>query len=92
VRKEKFLMSEQDMTDLVYICDAYDAINTALFGEKLTLGFHEGNFGALSRIFDLIQRNVPKNLQSDDYETMYNILKNTSIPPEERAKMLLSNH
>lgn len=84
-------MSEQDMTDLVYICDAYDAINTALFGDKLILGFHEGNFGALSRAFDLIKRNVPENLKADDCEIMYTILRDTSIPPEERAKMLLTS-
>lgn len=40
------MLSEQDMTDLICIYDAYNAINTALFGELMVFGLNEGNFGA----------------------------------------------
>ena len=85
----KMMISRQDMTDLVYVYDAYIMINKALFGDTVLLGFYEGNFGAISRIFNVIERNVADGLKKDDYKTTWEILDNTSMPPEERARRLL---
>lgn len=81
------MISVKDMADLVY--DAYITINRALFGDAVLLGFHEGNFGTISRIFNVIERNVADELKKDDYKATWEILDDTSISPEERAKRLL---
>ena len=81
------MISLKDMTELVY--DAYITINRALFGEAVFLGFHEGNFGAISRIFNVIERNVIEELKKDDYKKTWDILDDFSLKPEERAKKLL---
>lgn len=83
------MISVKDMTDLVYVYDAYIAINKVLFGDAMLLGFHEGNFGTISRIFNVMERNVADELKKDDYKATWEILDDTSIPPEERAKKLL---
>ena len=70
----KMMISRQDMTDLVYVYDAYITINKALFGDTVLLGFYEGNFGAISRIFNVIERNVADGLKKDDYKTTWEIL------------------
>ena len=77
------------MTDLVHVYDAYIAINKALFGEAVFLGFNEGNFGAISRIFNVIERNVDDGLKKDDYKRTWKILDDFSLESEERAKRLL---
>ena len=83
------MISVKDMADLVYVYDAYITINKALFGDAMLLGFHEGNFGTISRIFNVIERNVADGLKKDDYKATWEIPDDTSIPPEERAKKLL---
>lgn len=83
------MMSVKDMADLVYVYDAYIKINKALFGDAVLLGFYEGNFGAISRIFNVIERNVTDRLKKDDYKETWEILDNTLMSPEERAKRLL---
>ncbi len=83
------MISLKDMIDLVYVYDAYITINRALFGEAVFLGFHEGNFGAISRIFNVIERNVIEELKKDDYKKTWDILDDFSLKPEERAKKLL---
>ncbi|MCI9077373.1 MAG: hypothetical protein HFH68_00425 [Lachnospiraceae bacterium] len=83
------MISVKDMTDLVHVYDAYIAINKALFGEAVFLGFNEGNFGAISRIFNVIERNVDDGLKKDDYKRTWKILDDFSLESEERAKRLL---
>ena len=83
------MISVNDMAGLVYVYDAYITINKALFGDAMLLGFHEGNFGTISRIFNVIERNVSDGLKKDDYKATWEILDNTSMPPEDRAKRLL---
>ena len=83
------MISVKDMADLVYVYDAYITINKALFGDAMLLGFHEGNFGTISRIFNVIERNVADVLKKDDYKATWEILDNTSMSPEDRAKKLL---
>ena len=84
------MISIRDMTDLIYIYDACDSLNTTLLGVELMVGFHEGVLGALSRIHTVIERNAAEELKKNDYKEVWNIVDNTSIPPEERAKMLLT--
>ena len=83
------MISVKDMADFVYVYDAYITINKALFGDAMLLGFHEGNFGTISRIFNVIEQNVADGLKKDDYKATWEILDNTSMPPEDRAKKLL---
>lgn len=83
------MISVQDMTDLLYIHDAYDNLNINLFGVELVIGYHEGNLGALNRIHTLIERNAAEELKKNDYKEVWEIAENTSITPEERARMLL---
>lgn len=83
------MISVKDMAGLVYVYDAYITINKALFGDAMLLGFHEGNFGTISRIFNVIEQNVADGLKKDDYKVTWEILDNTSMPPEDRAKKLL---
>ena len=82
------MISVNDMAGLVYVYDAYITINKALFGEAVFLGFHEGNFGAISRIFNVIERNVIEELKKDDYKKTWDILDDFSLKPEERVKKL----
>ena len=83
------MISVKDMADLVYVYDAYITINKALFGDAMLLGFHEGNFGTISRIFNVIERNVADELKKDDYRVTWEILDDFSLQPEERARRLL---
>ncbi len=83
------MISVKDMADLVYVYDAYITINKALFGDAMLLGFHEGNFGTISRIFNVIERNVADELKKDDYRVTWEILDDFSLKPEERARRLL---
>lgn len=82
-------MSIKDMTDMIYVYDAYVSINKVLFGGAVFLAFYEGNFGAISRIFNVIERNVIEELKQDDYKATWEILDGVSLKPEERAKRLL---
>ena len=82
------MISLKDMTDLVYVYDAYITINKTLFGDTVLLGFNEGNFGATSRIFNVIERNVIEELKKDDYKKTWDILDDFSLKPEERVKKL----
>lgn len=83
------MIDEQDMTDLIYIYDAYNVINKALFGSEMALGFNEGNFGTLSRVSRVIERNAAEELKKNDGDELCEILQDTSRTPEERAKLLL---
>lgn len=83
------MLSIKDMTDMVYAYDAYIAINKALFGEEFYLGFYEGNWGALGRIFNVIERNVVDELKKDDFKEAKAILDSSSLTPEDRATKLL---
>lgn len=83
-REEKRL-SMSDMTELIRIHDAYKALNSALFGGELALGFDSGYIGALGRIYKVIDDNIPRSMKSASTE----ILGDTSIEPEQRAEMLL---
>ncbi len=81
-------MNVQDMADLIYIRDAYRAMNKLLHGEEIAFGFHEGCIGALGRVCRVIGKNVSPKWKKDDNGAM-EILDDTSLTPETRAEMLL---
>lgn len=83
-REEKRL-SISDMTELIWIHDTYKALNSALLGGELSLGFDSGYIGALGRIYKVIDDNIPRSMKAASIE----ILGDISIEPEQRAKMLL---
>lgn len=81
--------SVEDMTELIYIHDAYKALNKSVLGEEMILGFHEGILGTLGRIYKVIGNHVSEELNEGDYPKEHEILADTSLEPEERAKQLL---
>lgn len=81
-------LSLQDMTDLIRIHDAYKALNMALFGGEMSLMYYEGYMGALGRIYEVIDNHVLESMKPVSTE----ILANTSMEPEKRAKMLLQGN
>lgn len=81
-------MDIQDMSDLIYVRDAYKEMNKSLHGEEMVLGFHEGYLGALGRVFRVIERNISGKWKKDDDSAM-RILDAISLSPEERTRLLL---
>lgn len=86
--REKNRLSINDMAELIRIHDTYKALNSVLFGGEMVLGFDSGYIGALGRIYKVIDDNIPDNMKSASTE----ILAETSIQPEIRAKMLLQGN
>lgn len=83
-------MDLQDMTDLIFVRDAYKAMNKSLHGEEMAFGFHEGYLGAMGRIFRVIEQNMPEKWRQDDNNAI-RILDAISLHPEERARLLLAD-
>lgn len=83
------MTSVQDMTELLYINDAYYRLNATLLGEETAISFREGNLGALSRVHNIIERNAIDEFKQNDYKGVWIIADDTSKTPEERAKILL---
>lgn len=82
-------MTIQDMTDLIQVHDAYKELNTSLHGDFTAYAFDEGIFGKMSRIYPVITRHFLPKYQEDDMCDGEKILADTSIEPEERAKLLM---
>ncbi len=89
--KEQAGIGLEDMTHLIYIMDAYRKLNIAFCGEEMMLGFDEGCIGALSRIYKVIANNVCKEMRENDFAGEDEVLLDTSLTPEERARRLLGN-
>ena len=83
-------MDLQDMADLIYARDAYKDMNKSLHGAEMALAFHEGQLGALGRVFRVIDRNVSEKWKKDDSGVMQ-ILDAITLTPEERAGLLLED-
>lgn len=81
-------LSVEDMTQLIYILDAYKSLNKSLLGEETTLGFHEGILGTLGRIYKIIGNHIPEEMRMGEYLEQDEILSDLSLEPEERAKRL----
>ena len=83
------MLNVKDMTDLLYIHDACDKLNTAMLGKETFLGYHQGILGALSRVHGVIERNAREELKKNDYKRVWEIAQDTSLTMEQRAEMLL---
>ena len=64
-------------------------MNTSLHGDFTAYAFDEGLFGKMSRVFPVITRHFLPRYQEDDIYEGEKILADTSIEPEERARMLM---
>lgn len=82
-------MSVEDMTHLICIMDAYLQLSITLFGQEMMLGFDEGCIGSLSRIYKVIAHNVCAEMRENDFAKEDEVLLDTSLTAEERAKKLL---
>ena len=87
--KEPVSMDLEDMVHLVYIMDAYRKLNITCCGEEIMMGFDEGCIGALSRVYKVIAHNVCAEMRENDFAKEDEVLLDTSLTPEERAKKLL---
>lgn len=56
----------------------------------MLLGFEEGILGELGRIYHILGNHVPGNGKDGAFSEEEKILMDTSIKPEERARMLVT--
>lgn len=82
-------MTVQDMADLIQVHDAYKSLNTSLHGNFTAYAFDEGILGKMSRIYPVIARHFLSKYQENDTHDGEKILADTSMEPEERAKILM---
>ncbi len=82
-------MTVQDMADLIQVHDAYKSLNTSLHGNFTAYAFDEGILGKMSRIYPVIARHFLSKYQENDTHDGEKILEDTSMEPEERAKILM---
>lgn len=82
------MLNVKDMTDLLYIHDACDKLNTVMLGKETFLGYHQGILGALSRVHGVIERNAREELKKNDYKRVWEIAEDTSLTLEQQAEML----
>lgn len=81
--------SLEDMTQLIYVLDAYKSLNKSLLGDEMVLSFQEGYLGALGRIYKVIGNHISEELRVGESSGGGMILSDVSLEPEERAKRLL---
>jgi len=87
--EEQTGISVEDMTHLISIMDAYRELNITFCGEEMMLGFDEGCIGSLSRIYKVIAHNVCNEMRENDFAKEDEVLLDTSLTAEQRAKKLL---
>ncbi|MCI8339422.1 MAG: hypothetical protein HFH62_12240 [Lachnospiraceae bacterium] len=85
------MLDLKDMTELLYIHDAFDKLNTILLGTELLVCTDEGILGAFSRIHAVIERNISTTFKESDCQDIWKVADNTSLTPEQRAKILLED-
>ena len=78
-----------DMTDLIYIYDAYIQMDKMFFGGETVFTYGEGIFGAMSRIYKVIGKHMASSMREGDDPIGYCILSDDSKAPEERARLLM---
>ena len=82
-------MTLYDMTDLVYIYEGFEELESAisiLTGSDTAFLYEDGAMGKISRIHDILKRNIAF---TGDSETLYDFLSDKSKSPEEKAKSIL---
>lgn len=92
IRAKGSVLSFRDMTHLIYLYDAVKKLNMFLLGEWDNYDRDRGELKELDRVCKVIENGACAEirLQGEDetYECLTDILDNSEIAPEERAKML----
>ena len=92
IRAKGSVLSFQDMTHLIYLYDAVKKLNMFLVGEWKIYDRESGILKELDRVCKVIENGACAEirLQGEDemFECLTDILDNSEITPEERAKML----
>lgn len=92
IRAKGSVLSFQDMTHLVYLYDAIKKLNMFLLGEWDNYDRDSGMLKELDRVCKVIADGACAEIrlrgEDETYECLTNILDNSGITPEKRAKML----
>ncbi len=92
IRAKGSVLSFQDMTHLVYVYDAIKKLNKLLLGEWEIHGRDGGVLEELDRVCDVIEGGTCAEIrlrrEDEMSECLADILDDTGITPEERAKLL----
>lgn len=83
-------LTMEDMTDLIYIYDAYKALNVFLLGNETVLTFQEGVIGEMGRIYRVLGHYVPASGIDGELSEAQKILADVSLEPRERAKKIFA--
>ena len=92
IRAKGSVLSFQDMTHLIYLYDAVKKLNMFLLGEWDNYDRDRGTLKELDRVCKVIEDGACAEIrlrgEDENYECLTDILDNSGIAPEERAKML----
>ncbi len=83
-------ISLEDMANLIHVIDAYKELNTFLHGTEMALCFDEGILGKMGRIYKVINNHLAPKFQKGESGEEKRILSDTSLEPEERARLLMT--
>lgn len=92
IRAKSSVLSFQDMTHLIYLYDAVKKLNMFLLAEWDNYDRDSGVLKELDRVCKVIEDGACAEIrlrgEDETYECLTDILDNSGIAPEERAKML----
>ncbi len=92
IRTKGSVLSFQDMTHLIYLYDAVKKLNMFLLGEWDNYDRDRGMLKELDRVCKVIENGSCAEIrlrgEDETYECLTDILDNSGITPEERAKIL----
>lgn len=92
IRENGSVLSFKDMTHLVYLYDAVKKLNMFLLGEWDNYDRDRGTLKELDRVCKVIENGTCAEIrlrgEDETYECLTDILDNSGIAPEERARML----
>lgn len=92
IRAKGSVLSFTDMTHLVYLYDAVKKLNMFLLGEWDNYDRDRGTLKELDRVCKVIENGTCAEIrllgEDETYECLTDILDNSGIEPEERARML----
>lgn len=92
IRAKGSVLSFTDMTHLIYLYDAVKKMNVFLLGEWDNYDRDSGMLKELDRVCRVIENGacaeIRLRVEDETYECLTDILDNSGIAPEERAKKL----
>lgn len=92
IRAKGSVLSFMDMTHLIYLYDAVKKLNVFLLGEWDNYDRDCGTLKELDRVCKVIENGTCAEIrlrgEDENFECLIDILDNSDIAPEERAKML----